>query len=114
MNIVYLKLLLILIEIRVAQLSGYVSEKAAYHHGEASLHTTIIKMAQNFVGSNNINLLHPQGMFGTRLENGDDAASARYIHTFLSPLARAIFHKDDDPILNYLVEDGLSIEPDRY
>jgi DNA topoisomerase-2 len=55
------------VEIRVAQLSGYVSEKAAYHHGEASLCATIVKLAQNFVGSNNINLLVPQGQFGTRL-----------------------------------------------
>merc|ERR1712228_704725 len=46
-------------EIRVAQLGGYVSEKSAYHHGEMSLYQTIIGMAQNFVGSNNINLLSP-------------------------------------------------------
>lgn len=51
-------------EIRVAQLAGYVSEHAAYHHGEASLNGTIIGMAQNFVGSNNINLLKPVGQFG--------------------------------------------------
>lgn len=99
-------------EVRVAQLSGYVSEKAAYHHGEASLQQTIVGMAQNFVGSNNINLLHPQGQFGTRLEGGKDAASARYIHTFLASLTRLIFHKDDDPLLKYLDDDGLSIEPE--
>jgi DNA gyrase/topoisomerase IV subunit B len=51
-------------EIRVAQLAGYVSEHAAYHHGEASLMSTIIGMAQNFVGANNINLLRPVGQFG--------------------------------------------------
>ena len=51
-------------EIRVAQLAGYVSEHAAYHHGEASLNSTIIGMAQNFVGSNNVNVLKPVGQFG--------------------------------------------------
>lgn len=51
------------LEIKVAQLSGYISEIAAYHHGEASLQTAIVNMAQNFVGSNNINLLHPQVRF---------------------------------------------------
>lgn len=51
-------------EIRVAQLAGYVSEHAAYHHGEASLNSTIVGMAQNFVGSNNINLLKPAGQHG--------------------------------------------------
>ena len=42
-------------EIKVAQFSGYVSEHSAYHHGEASLNGAIVNMAQNFVGSNNIN-----------------------------------------------------------
>jgi DNA topoisomerase-2 len=44
-------------EIKVAQLSGYVAEHSAYHHGEVSLQQTIVSMAQNFVASNNINLL---------------------------------------------------------
>jgi len=51
-------------EIKVAQFSGYVSEHSAYHHGEASLNGAIVKMAQNYVGSNNINLLEPNGQFG--------------------------------------------------
>ena len=51
-------------EIKVAQFSGYVSEHSAYHHGEASLNGAIVNMAQNFVGSNNINVLEPHGQFG--------------------------------------------------
>jgi DNA topoisomerase-2 len=35
-----------------------------------SLTGTIIGMAQNFVGSNNINLLMPIGQFGTRNQGG--------------------------------------------
>jgi DNA topoisomerase-2 len=101
-------------EIRVAQLAGYVSEVAAYHHGEASLQAEIVGMAQNFVGSNNINVLHPQGQSGTWLEGGKDASSARYIHTYLSGLARVIFHPSDDGLLDYLDDDGLSIEPRWY
>ena len=53
-------------EAKVAQFSGYVSEHSAYHHGEQSLASTIIGMAQDYVGSNNINLLQPNGQFGTR------------------------------------------------
>jgi len=53
-------------EAKVSQFSGYVSEHSAYHHGEQSLAGTIIGMAQDFVGSNNINLLQPNGQFGTR------------------------------------------------
>ena len=66
------------IEIKVAQFAGYVSEKSSYHHGEASLQSCIINMSQNYVGSNNINLLVPSGQFGTRLMGGKDAASPRY------------------------------------
>jgi DNA topoisomerase-2 len=101
-------------EIKVAQLAGYVSEHSAYHHGEASLTQTIIGMAQNFIGSNNINLLSPCGQFGTRLMGGKDAASPRYVFTKLENIARCIFHPDDDPLLNYLDDDGQSIEPDCY
>ena len=51
-------------EIKVAQLAGYISENSAYHHGEQSLYDSIIGLAQDYVGSNNIELLVPQGQFG--------------------------------------------------
>jgi len=101
-------------EIRVAQLAGYVSEKAAYHHGEASLTGAIVGMAQNFVGSNNINLLSPNGQFGTRLMGGKDSASPRYIHTELMPIVKAIVKKADDAILRYTLDDGVAVEPVTY
>ena len=53
-------------EAKVAQFSGYVSEHSAYHHGEQSLASTIIGMVEDYMGSNNINLLQPNGQFGTR------------------------------------------------
>ena len=43
---------------------SYVAEHTGYHHGEASLLGTIINMAQDFVGSNNLPLLVPSGQFG--------------------------------------------------
>eukprot|EP00531_Pseudo-nitzschia_arenysensis_P017060 CAMPEP_0116147982 /NCGR_PEP_ID=MMETSP0329-20121206/18076_1 /TAXON_ID=697910 /ORGANISM="Pseudo-nitzschia arenysensis, Strain B593" /LENGTH=1429 /DNA_ID=CAMNT_0003644009 /DNA_START=85 /DNA_END=4370 /DNA_ORIENTATION=- len=101
-------------EIKVAQLAGYIGEHSAYHHGEASLHTTIINMAQSYVGSNNVNLLTPSGQFGTRRMGGKDAASPRYIFTMLEKVTRTIFHPDDDELLNYLSDDGVSIEPEYY
>ena len=101
-------------EIKVAQLAGYVSETAAYHHGEVSLTATIVNMAQNFVGSNNVNLLVPNGQFGTRLQGGDDAASPRYIFTALEPIVNAIFSKADDPGLSWLEDDGQQVEPEYY
>ncbi|KAH7931487.1 hypothetical protein HPB49_025700 [Dermacentor silvarum] len=101
-------------EIKVAQLAGSVAEHSAYHHGEVSLMSTIINLAQNFVGSNNINLLQPIGQFGTRLQGGKDAASPRYIFTMLSPLARLIMPASDDPVLEHLYDDNQRIEPEYY
>ena len=101
-------------EIKVAQFSGYVSEQSSYHHGEASLNGAIIGLAQNFVGSNNINLFKPEGQFGTRLQGGKDAASERYIFTYLNPITRKIFSEFDDSILDYIEDDGSSVEPIYY
>jgi len=101
-------------EIKVAQLAGYISDIAAYHHGEASLMGAIIAMAQNFVGSNNINLLYPSGNFGDRLLGGKNAASPRYIFTRLADVTPLIFLKDDEGIYNYVDDDGLSVEPEVY
>jgi DNA topoisomerase-2 len=101
-------------EIRVSQLAGAVSELSNYHHGEASLLGAIIKMAQNFVGSNNLNLLYPGGQFGSRLEGGADAASPRYINTYLVDIGKKIFHPDDYPILQHQIEEGKAIEPVFY
>ena len=101
-------------EIKVAQFSGYVSEHSGYHHGEASLNGAIVHMAQDFVGSNNINLLMPNGQFGTRLQGGKDSASERYIFTKLNTVTRFIFKKSDDAILKYLDDDGTPVEPIFY
>jgi len=101
-------------EIKVAQFSGYVSEHSGYHHGEASLNAAIVGMAQNFVGSNNINLFMPNGQFGTRLQGGKDSASERYIFTQLNKITRTLFPANDDNILTYLNDDGLLVEPVYY
>jgi DNA topoisomerase II len=101
-------------EIRVAQFAGYVSEHTGYHHGEASLNETIIGMAQDFMGANNIPWLVPQGQFGTRIQGGKDAASPRYIHTYLQPRIRKIIREEDFEILKYRDDDGLPVEPEWY
>ena len=101
-------------EIKVAQFSGYVSEHSGYHHGEASLNGAIVGMAQDYVGSNNINLLLPNGQFGTRLAGGKDSASERYIFTQLNPMTKTLFNPMDNNILKYLDDDGFPIEPVFY
>ncbi len=101
-------------EIKVAQLSGYISEHTGYHHGEASLQGAIVGMAQDYCGSNNINLLKPLGNFGSRRMGGKDAASARYIFTQLGDLTRLIYINKDEPILEHNIEEGDVVEPVNY
>jgi len=71
-------------------------------------------MAQNFPGSNNINLLLPNGNFGHRKQLGKDAASPRYIFTNTNRIAFKIFRDEDMPLLNYIVEEGKEVEPEVY
>ena len=102
-------------ELKVAQLAGSVAGKTDYHHGENSMMDTIINMAQDHMGSNNINLLHPEGQFGTRRLNGKDSSSARYIYTYLAPIARTLYKSEDLPLLKYLEDDnGKEIEPEWF
>ncbi|EZF32142.1 DNA topoisomerase 2 [Trichophyton interdigitale MR816] len=101
-------------DVKVVELAGYVSGMTAYQHGDNSLHTTIVGLAQTFVGSNNINCLEPSGNFGSRLQGGSDSASARYIYTRLSPFARRLFHQADEPLLVNNIDDGKVIEPETY
>lgn len=80
----------------------------------SSLEQGIIGMAQDFVGSNNLSLLEPNGSFGTRLSGGKDAAAARYIYTKLRDITKDIFMKEDNDVLKYLEVDGKLVEPEYY
>ena len=97
---------------KVSQLAAAIALVAAYHHGEGSLESTVVGLAQDYPGANNLNYLKPLGQFGSRLSNSPSAS--RYIFTDLAPCFRKLFKKDDDLILKHLVEDGDEIEPERY
>lgn len=99
-------------EIKVAQLAPFVAAVSSYHHGEASLESTIVGLAQNFAGSNNMNFLSPEGQFGSRLS--PEPSAGRYIFTHFTQDFRKVFKKEDDIILNFLEDDGTKIEPDHY
>lgn len=98
----------------VSSLAGSIKETQKYHHGEKSLEDGIVNLAQDYVGSNNLNLLVPEGQFGSRLQGGKDASSSRYINTYLSPVTKYIFRSEDNDILDYLDEDGVIIEPETF
>lgn len=100
-------------EIRVSSLAGLVTHFTHYHHGEESTNKTIIKMAQDFMGSNNVNLLKPKGQFGSRHSNGNDAASARYLYTECMPIVKYLFPPKDYPVYEYANVDGNIAEPEN-
>lgn len=101
-------------KMRVSQLAGYIGSVAQYHHGDTSLEDTIKRMVNYFPGTNNVPLLDRIDQFGTRLEGGSDCAASRYVHTRASVLFEYVFSKKDNDILEYLIEDGESIEPHYY
>jgi DNA topoisomerase-2 len=101
-------------QMKVFQVSGIVAQQANYHHGDQSMSATIIKMAQDFTGANNINYLTPIGQFGSRLANGDDAGAPRYISTVINPISRLIFPAIDDNVLKEKHEDNQIVEPYFY
>jgi len=100
--------------LKVAQLAGYVAEHSNYHHGEQNLYDTITKMAQDFIGSNNIPLLYRDGQMGSRIQLGKDAASARYIYTKMDKCTDILFPKEDDVLLERVIDDGDVVEPVYY
>lgn len=100
--------------IKVSQLANKVSELTCYLHGEVSLSEAIVNMAQQFVGTNNINLLYPLGNFGTRNQGGKDSAATRYIFTYGNTILDKIFRKEDQVILKNRIEENEIIEPYNY
>lgn len=100
--------------LKVAQLAGYTAEHSNYHHGEKNLFDTIIGMANEFPGTNNIPLLYRDGMFGTRLEGAKDAADGRYIFTKMDALTELIYREEDEPLLTQVNDDGDLVQPEHY
>ena len=99
-------------EIQVERLSAQVAASTDYHHGTGSMEGTIIGMANDYAGTNNINIFEPIGQFGNRLTK--EAAAGRYIFTKFSPNFRKVFKKEDDSILENIEVDGDKIEPKFY
>lgn len=93
--------------LKVFQLAGLVASTQFYHHGNQSLESTIITMAQGF--KNNMSLLDEIGQFGSL--RSPEAGAARYIGTKLNKNFRLLYK--DFELLEYKEEEGVEIEP-RY
>lgn len=94
--------------LKVFQLSGYVAHNCFYHHGDASLSSGIINMAQKF--KNNLPLLDEVGQFGSL--RATEAGAPRYIGTRLNGNFKLIYK--DFELLSYKEEEGMTIEPEYF
>jgi DNA topoisomerase-2 len=96
---------------KVARFAAFAANETNYHHGETSMCETVIKLAQDYIGANNLSLFNGVGQFGTRSEMGDDAASPRYISV---NLPKYVTHLYDEELINIIpkrIIDGEEAEP---
>lgn len=102
-------------EMKVFQFAGAVANLYQYHHGDQSLNGTVIRMGQQFLGSNYLPLLRGHSEFGSRLKGGEDHGSPRYIEISLNKeLIYLLYPTDDRYILDYKFEDGVRSEPKEW
>jgi len=94
--------------LKVFQLSGKVASDCYYHHGDQSLNSSIINLAQKF--KNNYPLLEEEGQFGSL--RSPQAGAPRYIGVRLSENFKHIFK--DFELLKYKEEEGDKIEPEFF
>ena len=100
---------------KVFQVGGQTAYEMNYHHGDMSMNGAIIKMAQDYLGSNYFPLLKKEGQFGSRNRKGKDHGSPRYIEVALNvDIVKSIINKDDLYILPKVIEDGSEFEPQYY
>ena len=96
---------------KVGRFSNKAADMTQYHHGEKSLTDTFIKMAQDFIGSNNMGYFKKDGQFGTRADGGENAADARYSETHLAWWIPYVYYKESIDIIERRVIDEEKCEP---
>jgi DNA gyrase/topoisomerase IV subunit B len=100
---------------KVFQLSGLAAEKMVYEHGDASMNSAVMHMAQIIPGANNIPLIRPvSGSLGSQLLGRKQNAQPRYTNIGYSICIDYLFPKADDPVLSYAEAEGQMVEPKYY
>ena len=97
--------------IKVGRFANKAADMTQYHHGEKSLIDTFIKMAQDFIGSNNMGYFKKDGQFGTRADGGDNAADARYSESHLAWWIPFVYQKESVELVPKRVIDDEECEP---
>jgi DNA topoisomerase-2 len=101
---------------KVNRIANACAEFISYHHGETSLCMAIVKMGQNYPGSNNMNIVVPSGNFGSRLGHfkrgiGNDNSDPRYINSKLEWWCKYVFKKEMIELIDRRISDNEVVEP---
>lgn len=99
---------------KTTQIASHSDMITCYKHGPQCLAGTITKMAQDFVGSNNMPYFKGEGQFGSRDLGGADAASPRYTEIAIPWWHELIFRKEDRALEKRIVEDGEERECENF
>ncbi len=102
-------------EVKIPTVAGYVLSKTDYHHGDATIAASIVKMAQIHPCIRELPLLLPRGLFGDYAHGFSNSAQPRYLSLLLNKnLTDKLFRKEDDFILQYKIVEGKRYEPINY
>lgn len=93
----------------VDRLGMFAAARTNYKSGGDNMSGTIVKMAQNFPGSNNIPYFERDGQFGSIMS--PEASSPRYISVMISDIIRKIYRKEDEGILEHNYFGDEQLEP---
>lgn len=100
-----------LLKMKVGRFGHFTAEKTQYHHGEQCIPDTVARMVHDFVGTNNMPYFTANGQFGSRYGGGTDCAQPRYTGTHPEWWWTYIYRKEDFPLMQYRIDEGVQIEP---
>lgn len=98
--------------IKVAQIASAAAEVTLYKHGESALADTIVLMAQNYIGSNNLPFFSTDGLFGNRRKT--EGSNPRYIYVGLNWWIPYVFRKEDRDLEIPVVDEGAKLESESF
>lgn len=92
---------------KISTLAGIIQVKTEYLHGDIS--GSIVTLAQDYAGTNNLSLIKKEGNFGSRFNHSNSAT--RYIFGSRSDIFNKVIKSEDFKILVHQEFEGTKIEP---
>jgi DNA topoisomerase II len=97
-------------EIYLANLYGKLIAECGFSRALSFCIGSVVGMAQDFIGTNNINLFVPIGLFGTRIDGDKLFATLSHLKTKINDITPSLF-KHESSIKQF---NGINSQPDFY